>query len=87
MARDAGIGSVFAYPLAINGAKIGVMTLYQDFEGELTASQHNDSIAMAEVLTEAVLSLQDAAPEGVLAEGEERFVSFDEGACLRREEF
>jgi hypothetical protein len=68
LARGAGIGSVFAYPLATNGAKIGVMTLYQDLEGALSAGQHDDSIAMAEVLTEAVLSLQDAAPNGDLAE-------------------
>jgi GAF domain len=76
MARDAGIGSVFAYPLASNGAKIGVMTLYQDVEGELTADQHDDSIAMAAVLTETVLSLQDAAPEGVLAEGLQEVVAY-----------
>lgn len=68
-ARESGIGSVFAYPLAANGAKIGVLTLYQDGEGHLTAGQHDDSIVLAEVLTETVLSLQDAAPEGVLAEG------------------
>ena len=56
--------AVFAYPLSTNGAKIGVLTLYQDLEGELSVGQHDDSIAMAEVLTETVLSLQDAAPEG-----------------------
>jgi hypothetical protein len=68
-ARESGIGAVFAYPLMANGAKIGVMTLYQDGEGDLSASQHDDSIAVAEVITETVLSLQDAAPAGVLAEG------------------
>lgn len=68
LARDAGIAAVFAYPLMVNGAKIGVMTLYQDREGDLSSGQHQDSVAIAEVLTETVLSLQDAAPEGVLAE-------------------
>ncbi len=76
LARGTGIGSVFAYPLAVNGAKIGVMTLYQDVEGELTTSQHDDSIAMAEVLTETVLSLQDAAPDGDLAKGLEEAVVY-----------
>ena len=75
-AREAGIGSVFAYPLATNGAKIGVLTLYQDGEGDLTAGQHDDSIMLADVLTETVLSLQDAAPEGVLAEGLEVAVAY-----------
>lgn len=76
MARDTGIGAVFAYPLATNGAKIGVMTLYQEREGELSATQHDDSIAVARVLTETVLSLQDAAPDGVLAEGLEDAVAY-----------
>lgn len=76
LARDSGVGAVFAYPLAANGANIGVMTLYQDREGELSAGQHDDSIAMASVITETVLSLQDAAPEGVLAEGLEEAVAY-----------
>jgi hypothetical protein len=76
LARDAGIGSVFAYPMAVNGARIGVMTLYQDVEGDLSSGQHDDSIAMAEVLTETVLSLQDAAPEGVLAPGLQEAVAY-----------
>lgn len=67
LAHATGIGAVFAYPLSANGAKIGVLTLYQDNEGELSTMQHEDSIAMVEVLTETVLSLQDAAPMGTLA--------------------
>jgi hypothetical protein len=67
LAHATGIGAVFAYPLSANGARIGVLTLYQDAEGELSAMQHEDSIAMVGVLTETVLSLQDAAPVGALA--------------------
>jgi hypothetical protein len=67
LAHATGVGAVFAYPLSAKGAKIGVLTLYQDAEGELSAMQHEDSIAMVEVLTETVLSLQDAAPVGTLA--------------------
>lgn len=67
LAHETGIGAVFAYPMETNGARIGVLTLYQDAEGELTAAQNDDSIAMAEILAEAVLSLQDSAPPGVLA--------------------
>jgi hypothetical protein len=76
MAQDAGIGAVFAYPLSTNGARIGVLTLYQDNEGELTAAQHGDSLALADVLTETVLTLQDAAPVGVLAPGLEDAVVY-----------
>ena len=46
----------------------GVLTLYQDAEGELSEQQHADSLAMADVLTETVLSLQAGAPAGLLAE-------------------
>ncbi len=76
MALEVGINAVFAYPLALNGAKIGVMTLYQDLAGDLTGSQHEDSLALAGVLTETVLSLQDASPEGVLAESLEGTVAY-----------
>jgi hypothetical protein len=69
LARDSGIGAVFAYPLIAAGAKVGVLTLYQRAEGSLTRAQHDDSIALAEVLTETVLSLQDDAPSGTLAPG------------------
>jgi hypothetical protein len=62
-----GIGAVFAYPMMASGITVGALTLYQDEPGALTAEQHEDSLALADVLTETVLSLQDAAPEGVLA--------------------
>jgi ANTAR domain-containing protein/GAF domain-containing protein len=67
LAHETGVGAVFAYPLSAKGAKIGVLTLYQADPGELSAMQHDDSIAIVEVLTETVLSLQDAAPVGTLA--------------------
>lgn len=69
LARESGIGAVFAYPLISMGAKVGVLTLYQQGEGELTPAQHDDSMALAEVLTETVLSLQADAPVGTLASG------------------
>lgn len=67
LAQQTGIGAVFAYPMTTTGARIGVLTLYQDAEGDLTTLQHDDCMAMAEILAEAVLSLQDNAPPGVLA--------------------
>jgi hypothetical protein len=76
MARSSGIGAVFAYPLSTNGANIGVMTLYQDRAGDLSTVQHGDSVEVAKVLTETLLSLQDAAPTGVLAEGLEVAVAY-----------
>lgn len=69
LARESAIGAVFAYPLVAAGSKIGVLALYQQDEGDLTAAQHDDSLAMADVITETVLSLQDEAPAGTLAPG------------------
>ena len=79
LARESGIGAVFAYPLIADGARVGVLTLYQNAEGDLTPAQHEDSLALAEVLTETVLSLQDDAPPGTLAPG------LDEAAEYRAE--
>ena len=67
LADTSGIGSVFAYPLATNGSKVGVLTLYQDAEGDLTDQQHATSLVVGEVIAEALLSLQAAAAVGTLA--------------------
>lgn len=66
-ARRNGIAAVFAYPLASADVNIGVLTLYQDAEGDLTAVQHEDSLSFAEVVTDTVLSLQAAAAPGELS--------------------
>jgi hypothetical protein len=67
LARASLIGAVFAYPLLVKGANVGVLTLYQRLEGELTKEQDHDSVELAEVLAETVLSLQEDAPAGTLA--------------------
>jgi hypothetical protein len=38
LANASGVGAVFAYPLTNNGAKVGVLTLYQDLEGDLSVT-------------------------------------------------
>jgi hypothetical protein len=75
VANANGIGAVFAYPMASQRSRVGVLTLYQDDEGELTHAQDADTIAMVEVLTETVLSLQGAARPGALAMGLEDAVA------------
>lgn len=76
LAQKSGIGAAFAYPLVTSGARVGVLTLYQQLEGELSAAQHDDSVALAEVLTETVLSLQDDTPTGMLAAGLDEAVQY-----------
>lgn len=79
LARASDIGAVFAYPLRVSGASVGVMTLYQRNEGELTTAQHADSVEVSEVLAETLLSLQAEAPAGTLA------IGFDEAVQYRAE--
>ncbi len=67
---------MFAYPLLVAGANVGVLTLYQHAEGELTSAQQHDSEALAGVLAETVLSLQDDAPAGTLGAGLEEAVKY-----------
>lgn len=68
-ARRHGIAAAFAYPLTSADAHVGVLTLYHAAEGDLTSVQHEDSLSIAEVVTETVLSLQAAAAPGKLGEG------------------
>ncbi len=76
LAQASGIGAVFAYPLVSKGARIGVLTLYHHDEGELTQDQHDDSLALGEIVTETLLSLQDAAPAGTLGAGLDDAVTY-----------
>lgn len=69
LARTSEIRAVFAYPLVMSGANVGVLTLYQRDEGELTETQNGDSVELAGTLAETVLSLQAEAPVGTLAAG------------------
>jgi hypothetical protein len=69
VARRSGVAGVFAYPLTGTGSSVGVMTLYQHAPGDLTSAQHEDSVAVAEVISATVLSLQAEARPGELGQG------------------
>ena len=71
-----GIGAVFAYPLSAHGVTVGVLTLYQDAAGPLSSVQHDDSIALSEILSETMLSLQGDAPDATLAPGLDDAVAY-----------
>ena len=76
LATLSAIGAAFAYPMLDHGARVGVLTLYQRAGGDLTEAQHSDSLAMAGVLAQTVLSLQNDAPEGSLAESLEEAIAY-----------
>lgn len=76
LAKASGVGAIYAYPLVTNDARIGVLTLYQQREGELSPDQHEDSVAVAAIVAETLLSLQRAAPTGTLAAGLDEAVAY-----------
>lgn len=70
LAGRKGVGAVFAYPLAMpDSTGVGVLTLYQDAEGDLTERQHTDSLVVADVLADTVFTLQAGPAPGTFADG------------------
>jgi hypothetical protein len=58
---DAGIQAVFAFPLRVGGIRVGVLDLYRDSPGRLTAAEVVEALAFADAATEVVLHMQDNA--------------------------
>lgn len=65
---EAGVRAVFAFPLALGAAVIGVMVLYRDRPGALSADELAYGLVLADVATQVVLGLQAGAPAGTLHE-------------------
>ena len=68
LARSAGIRAVSAYPLVNESAGIGVLTLYRATEGDLNDVQLDDSLAVARVLTNTLMSLRTEEQSALLVE-------------------
>ena len=66
-ALDCGVRAVFGFPIRFGWARLGALNLYTDQPGTLTAEQHADALAVADVAAEAVLAMQAGAPPGELA--------------------
>lgn len=61
-----GCAAAFAFPLRIGGIRIGVLSLYRDRPGALSAEDLDDAIAIANVLTHLVLAAEDELTSGML---------------------
>lgn len=68
-AVDAGVAAIFALPLQVGSARIGAMNLYCVRPGALSQSQLTTALAMADLVTHAILDLQARAPGQALAAG------------------
>jgi hypothetical protein len=57
-AYAAGLRAVFAFPLQMGGIRLGVLDLYRDSEGDLSATELADALAFADAATQLLLHLQ-----------------------------
>lgn len=67
LANAQDIGAVFAFPLVVHGANVGVLSIYQRAAGQLGPAQRGDSFALVGVLAETILSMQDPGHNGEAA--------------------
>src|SRR4051794_10228099 len=65
---QAGMGAVFAFSLALGGARLGALTLYQQARGPLADEQQADALAVAQITSLAFLDMQAGAPPDRLAD-------------------
>jgi len=64
-----GIGAVFAFPLQVGAAQLGVMDVYRTGPGPLSDESLAQALAFAEVALETLLDAQAKAAIGQAAEG------------------
>jgi hypothetical protein len=57
-ARDAGIQAVFAFPLQVGAARLGVMDVFRGRTGPLSGTELQLAFTLAEITVEALLDLQ-----------------------------
>lgn len=61
---DAGVRAIFAFPLQVGAVRVGVLDLYRDSPGPLTAPDLAEALAFADAATVVVLNLQDRDGHG-----------------------
>lgn len=65
---DAGVFAVFAFPLHLGAIRLGVLVLYRDRRGVLSADETAYGLVLADVATHVLLALQAGAPPDALHE-------------------
>jgi GAF domain-containing protein len=63
-AEQGGVRAVFAFPLQIGGARLGVLDVFRRDAGPLTADQLTDALLFTDVTVSAVLDRQESAATG-----------------------
>lgn len=65
---QAGVRAVFAFPMSLGAIRIGVLVLYRDRAGALSAEEMARGLVLADAATHVVLALQAGAPPESLHE-------------------
>jgi hypothetical protein len=68
-AHHQGVQAVFAFPLQIGAARLGVLDLYRTAPGTLSRQEFVQALTFADFATTMLLDGQQLAPEGLAAEG------------------
>jgi GAF domain-containing protein len=68
-AQDLGVRAVFAFPIQVGGARLGVLDVFRDQPGSLTREQTGLAVTFADVALMVVLDGQQRAPAGELPQG------------------
>ena len=62
-ARADGIGAVFAFPLQLGAARLGVLDVFRDQPGALSSDQLNDAMTFAEITMQTLLDQHEATSD------------------------
>jgi hypothetical protein len=67
--HDRGVRAVFAFPLQVGAARVGVLDVFRDQPGAMTDEEVALALVFAEIALHAVLDGQKDAPPGAVPEG------------------
>jgi GAF domain-containing protein/ANTAR domain-containing protein len=59
-AHDSGVRAVFAFPLQVGAARLGVLDVFRERAGALSRDQFSDALAFADITVAALLDQQEA---------------------------
>jgi GAF domain-containing protein len=67
-ALEAGVRSIFGFPLHIGAVRLGALDLYCDHTGALSDEQYGDALVVADVVAASMATMQADAAPGSLSE-------------------
>lgn len=68
-AQDAGVSAVFAFPIHVGAARLGVLDVYRYREAPLTLESLRDALSLARICLTTLLSLPAGEPVGEAVDG------------------